>query len=415
MPIHVAPTDGSLPSVKVRARVRAEVVQSRSSIGNHSRPALLPAALLPAALLMVGTLCMSFAGCHRAQPSAPSPEPPVPAVAPPPKVAAPVSPAQRGARLYATMCSVCHGADGEGYRADRAPALHRADFLGVVSDDFLRRAIMHGRKGSTMSAWSSEHGGPLTAADVGAVVAFLRTWHQGPNLVLDRRPPFGDAARGSALYGRECERCHGARGVGGQYVQIGNTELLMTATDGMLREAIRNGRSGTPMPAFGSSLGEQGVEDVAAYLRSLGASSAPSVAARHAPPPPLPLGKVPLNPRGKEPRGFVVHPATTPGDIVHREFVRKARMALLDARAPSDYINEHIAGAVSVPFYDPSPYFDDLPKNTWLVCYCSCPLAESGALAQKLLAHGFRKVTVLAEGLPYWKSKHYATHSGEKP
>jgi cytochrome c oxidase cbb3-type subunit 3 len=84
-------------------------------------------------------------------------------------------------------------------------------------------------------------------------------------------------------------------------------------------------------------------------------------------------------------------------------------MALLDARAPSDFLREHIAGAVSVPFYDPAPYFDKLPRNVWLVCYCACPHAESGQLADKLRAQGFKKVTVLDEGLGYWRSKNYGT------
>ena len=90
-------------------------------------------------------------------------------------------------------------------------------------------------------------------------------------------------------------------------------------------------------------------------------------------------------------------------------------MALLDARAPSDYIFEHITDAVSVPFYDPDPYLAQLPKDSWLVCYCSCPHAESGQLAQKLLQHGFTKVTVLDEGLRVWKAKGYPTKTGFDP
>jgi cytochrome c oxidase cbb3-type subunit 3 len=87
-------------------------------------------------------------------------------------------------------------------------------------------------------------------------------------------------------------------------------------------------------------------------------------------------------------------------------------MAILDARAPSDYTNEHITGAVSVPFYDVDPYVAGLPKDAWLVCYCACPHAESRGLAQTLMNKGFKKVTVLDEGLGYWKSKKYGTQAG---
>src|SRR5688572_19990491 len=48
---------------------------------------------------------------------------------------------QRGAELYSAMCAVCHGANGEGYKADLAPALAHPEFLATVSDEFLRTAI----------------------------------------------------------------------------------------------------------------------------------------------------------------------------------------------------------------------------------------------------------------------------------
>jgi len=124
---------------------------------------------------------------------------------------------------------------------------------------------------------------------------------------------------------------------------------------------------------------------------------------------------VPLNPRGPDPVGFKKTPETTPMETIHTQLQRGARMVLLDARAPSDYMNQHIAGAVSVPFYDPSPYIDKLPKNSWLVCYCACPHAESGQLAARLLEAGFKKVTVLDEGLGAWTQKKYPVSSGEKP
>jgi cytochrome c oxidase cbb3-type subunit 3/ubiquinol-cytochrome c reductase cytochrome c subunit len=70
----------------------------------------------------------------------------------------------------------------------------------------------------------------------------------------------------------------------------------------------------------------------------------------------------------------------------------------------------HIAGAVSVPFYDPTPYLSSLPANAWLVCYCACPHAESGQLASH-----FAKVTVLDEGLWVWKAHGYPVRSGIDP
>jgi cytochrome c oxidase cbb3-type subunit 3/ubiquinol-cytochrome c reductase cytochrome c subunit len=169
------------------------------------------------------------------------------------------------------------------------------------------------------------------------------------------------------------------------------------------------------MVAFGDKLGAQGVEDLVAYLRDVQGDPEPFEPPRAMRPPPIPLGPVPLNPKGPEPKGFTAHPAMTPVDIVQAQLKRHARFAILDARAPSDYANEHIAGAVSVPFYDPAPYLSQLPKNTWLICYCACPHAESGILAIKLKENGFKKVSVLAEGLGVWKTKGYPTTSGIEP
>ncbi len=324
---------------------------------------------------------------------------------------------RQGQELYLRTCAVCHARTGDGYAADQAPALANADFLASVPDNSLRRAIMFGRTGTTMSAWSSMRGGPLDTAGVDAVIAFIRAWEHGPRATLDERPVTGDTTRGAAAYAQRCAGCHGSDGTNGTQIHIGGRDFLASASNGYLRYAISRGRTGTPMAAFAKTLGDGGIEDVVAFVRNW--QFAPSSAASHFTPPPpvrpLPLGPVPIYPHGPEPVGFRPQPATTPADAVKAQLDRGARRALLDARAPSDYVNEHIAGAVSVPFYDPDPYTAALPKDAWLVCYCACPHAESGQLAQKLVAKGFTKVTVLDEGLGVWRSRKYPTHKGEAP
>lgn len=323
----------------------------------------------------------------------------------------------QGRELYGRMCAVCHGAAGEGYKADQAPALANREFLRTVSDPFLVAAITHGRSGSTMSAWGVEHSGPLAPLEVGAVVAFMRTWPlTGATIVtLDERPIDGDAVRGEETYSRDCAKCHGVRGTGGPYVSIGNPQLLGTATHGFLRHAIMTGRPATPMPAFASSLDDHAVDDLLALLRSWERTPGPTPPRLAAPakPPPLPLGPVPINPHGPEPEGFASLNGFTKADVIHAQLLRGARMGILDARAPSDYTGEHIDGAVSVPFYAPEPYLKDLPKDAWLVAYCGCPHAESGQLAAKLKAKGFTKVTVLDEGLRYWSQKFNGSSAGQ--
>lgn len=319
-----------------------------------------------------------------------------------------------GARHFARMCAVCHGPSGQGYAADQAPSLTRPDFLAAVEDGYLRTAILDGRGGTTMSAWSSLHGGPLSPQDADAVIAFLRSFGDRPHAALDDSAVTGDSARGDKLFESQCARCHGPHGTDGLFIGIGNPDLLRSASNGFLRDAIGHGRPGTPMPSFEAALGRKGVEDLLAILRQW--QKSPGQARKPAAkPPPLPLGPVPIHPQGPEPEGFNAHPKTTKVQVVKEQLDRGARLALLDARAQSDYLQEHIADAVSVPFYDPEPYLAQLPKDAWLVCYCSCPHAESRTLATKLMEKGFSKVTVLDEGLRVWKSKGYPTRTGMEP
>ena len=158
-----------------------------------------------------------------------------------------------GGEIYGRMCAVCHGASGEGYKADEATALAQPDFLASVSDEFFRSAITNGRDGTTMSAWGTERGGPLAKPDVDALIAFLRTRGDGRTVKkLDEHPLAGGAMRGATMFAKDCARCHGARGTGGPNVSIGNPQLLLTASNGFLRLAITNGRPTTLMPCVRS-------------------------------------------------------------------------------------------------------------------------------------------------------------------
>ena len=105
-------------------------------------------------------------------------------------------PAARGRELYDKMCAVCHGPNGEGYRADQAPRIAHPDFLSAVNDDYLRHAVAQGRPGTTMSAWGKDRGGPLSPADIDAIVALMRTWDHAPRVKLDEHLLSGNPSRG---------------------------------------------------------------------------------------------------------------------------------------------------------------------------------------------------------------------------
>lgn len=317
--------------------------------------------------------------------------------------------AEAGKLAYAKTCALCHGAEGQGYVADNATALNNPTFLATATDDFLRVSVGRGRPGTTMSAWDRSHGGPYDNAALQGIAAFIRTWQTAPSVPMSGAAIAGDPGRALPIYAASCASCHGATGVEGPNVHLGNAELLAIASDGFLRYAILQGRPGTPMQAYEGQLGAQDVDDLVALLRSW---ARPVVTGDV--PIPGSMGPVILNANGPEP-DFVLGNRYTPADTIKHELARGAAFGFLDARAPSDYVAAHIAGANDVPFYEASQYLFALPKDKWLVCYCGCPHAESGQLADTLLANGFTKVTILDEGFFVWRDRGYPVRSGAVP
>ena len=84
-----------------------------------------------------------------------------------------VSLAEEGQTIYKFNCSSCHGLNGEG---GVGPALNSKQFLQSATDEQARLLISVGIPGSQMSAFSLDHGGPLTSEQIRAAVAFIRSW-----------------------------------------------------------------------------------------------------------------------------------------------------------------------------------------------------------------------------------------------
>jgi len=314
----------------------------------------------------------------------------------------------RGAATYEKYCALCHGNQGQGYVADNANALAHPDFLATATDDLLRRGIARGRPGTTMSAWGVARGGPLSEVQVDELLAFLRYWQRTDALPVHGRKVVGELGRAEPLYTEHCLTCHGARGAGGRYMSIANPELLVTASDGFLRHAIDKGRGGTPMPGFAGVLTDQQIDDLVVLIRSW--QRPPSDVVQELPDATAPAV---INPTG--PEASLGDGRFTPVDVVKREYDRGAKLVIVDARPPADYVLEHVAGAISVPFYDVDKHLARLPKDTWIVAYCGCPHAESGAAIDALAAHGYPKGKVLDEGVFVWKARGYPMKAGTKP
>ncbi|MCP4249710.1 MAG: c-type cytochrome [bacterium] len=172
-----------------------------------------------------------------------------------------------GKSLYRSKCGACHGTSGEG---GVGPSLNTDNFLAVVDDEYLFEAIVSGRPGTAMPAWSE-----LAADDLVDVINYLRSWNDRERRELEPVVVRGDWERGSVLYQGVCAGCHGRKAEGVTGPQLGNPVFLATVSDAMLREWIRHGRAGSAMWAF--LRGEQGpveltddqIDDVIAYLRYL--------------------------------------------------------------------------------------------------------------------------------------------------
>lgn len=186
--------------------------------------------------------------------------------------------AETGATIYGANCVMCHGSAGEG---DLAPSLAAQEFLTLADNDYLYSTVARGRPGTGMPAWRH-----LSNENAASLIVFMRTWQTEPSRELPRQTIMGDWDTGRLLYVGVCAGCHGDHAEGGVGPQLNNPVFLASATDGMLREWISHGKTGTPMRSFVK--GGQGavelyprqIDDIVAYVRSLERSKRVSVAKR---------------------------------------------------------------------------------------------------------------------------------------
>jgi len=192
-----------------------------------------------------------------------------------------------GARLYVENCVVCHGPNGEG----RVGATLAKDWPSIRPDLTVKTIIENGVPGSVMPAWSKAYGGPLSEAEIEALMVYILmvyilSWQTGgaptfvPAVTATSRPPItpvalvqGDPNRGAILFDENCAVCHGPEGEG----RIGATlakNWPSIRPDLAVKATIENGVPGSVMPAWGQAnggpLNESQIDDLAAYVLTLG-------------------------------------------------------------------------------------------------------------------------------------------------
>ena len=263
------------------------------------------------------------------------------------------------------MCAVCHGAHGEGYAADHAPSLTRRDFLSSVDDAYLRTRDPRWPRRHHHVGVVELRGGPLANDDVGAR-------HRVPALV--ERPPAGHARRPAPTAATRARRrllrprVRGLPRRARRRRHLRRHRRLRSPARGERRlsppghprraprhadAGLRGRRSATTASTTSSPLLRELAED-----RRRAARKPPAKL------PPLPLGPVPAQPARPGARGLHSRrPQTTKLDVVKAQ-LDAARAWRCSMRAPRRTTSsEHIAGAVSVPFYDPETVLRAAPEG----------------------------------------------------
>ena len=76
---------------------------------------------------------------------------------------------------------------------------------------------------------------------------------------------------GAAIYKQKCQMCHGADGKGFPAIKtpdLTDPKWQASVSDKQMTEVIKNGKKGTPMPAFADKLKDDEIQAVVKFIRS---------------------------------------------------------------------------------------------------------------------------------------------------
>ncbi len=164
------------------------------------------------------------------------------------------------------------------------------------------------------------------------------------------------------------------------------------------------------MDAWGSKLADQDIGDLVAYIRNFTGKTQP---AQKLLPEPTDQDPIILDAKGAQPAFKLKDGRFVGVDQVKKAVDAKQRIVIIDARPASEWRRVHIAGAVSIPYYD-MHRLGDVPKDgTWIVSYCACPHHLSGIVTDELRKRGYEHAVVLDEGIDEWHRRGYPVVAAE--
>lgn len=208
------------------------------------------------------------------------------AEAPPPADASVLtfdSAAVDGADLYAAQCAVCHGELGEGAPNPAQPGdviapISTAEYLAGRTDASIREIVAAGLPEFGMAGFAIEHGGPLQAAEVDAIVAHVRSWEDDPPVQLDAEVSAAALSNSADfLYPQLCAQCHGDLGEGGVGPAFADAEFQQAKSDEQLFNSINLGHEATAMIAWGEVLTQTQIDALVQHIRTFGDSGGPGL------------------------------------------------------------------------------------------------------------------------------------------
>lgn len=179
---------------------------------------------------------------------------------------------ERGAETFASLCTSCHGPQGQGLIG---PALQGTK----LNKDALVKAVTRGRQTNRvpMPAWGAEDGGPLKKHQIEDVVFFIQNWDDrllreaaGKHAAAVHLPDDPVALGKQAFTTVGCSFCHGGGGEGTNFAPP-----LGGKTREQVVKQVRQPR--TPlMPAFTQQhLSDANLEKIVTFLITLKAPPAP--------------------------------------------------------------------------------------------------------------------------------------------
>ncbi|NNJ72878.1 MAG: c-type cytochrome [Enterobacterales bacterium] len=308
--------------------------------------------------------------------------------------------AQRASDNYQKYCSLCHGKDREGYANDHAPSLKSKQLLQSGVPHSILRPMSYGRVGTAMGGYLDEVGGPLTLDEAWDLTYWLFWQENHERLRLSENPVVGDISKGDELYAKHCTECHGKNGEGVNAPALANPSALAHNKDEFIRYTIREGRDGTPMQAWKTTLSSYEIDSLTAFLRSKADGWNDSKPVLRAIPT---KGQYILNPDGDDPEFQLKDNMYVMAADLNAALESGKRLMLMDTRVPSVWQRAHIKGSNPMPYYtNVDDVVADLPKDVTIVAYCSCPRAASDYLVRQLRERGFNNTMTMYEGVFGW-------------